>query len=232
MPNTLPRRGNPGRLGNLCGGACRRRRRRGQGFDLTDGGGNLPANQIHPADEGDPSLNLGQLILRQDALEHSTCRSEADDDDVLRVRDVVAEKGPHDAELHFLSGPPVRAHVAAHAGDTRGKVDLAIGVAFQVTPLNQPCEGSLADLVALFGQMRDPKGGVAGIVAGLRYFGEDGVEQFVPQRCRVGDDELINVGIDAICQRQVHQRRSGESNGAGVQRESVANLTVIVVEDQ
>ena len=71
------------------------------------------------------------------------------------------------------------------------KIDLAAGVGFQVTTLDQPRERHLANLVTLPGQVADPECGATGIVAGLRYFGEDGIEQFVAQRCRVGDEELI-----------------------------------------
>ena len=104
--------------------------------------------------------------------------------------------------------------------------------AFQVTPLDQPRERHLADLVALPGQVFDPKGGATGVAAGLRYLDEDGVEQFVAQRGRVRDDEFIDVGVNAICQRQIRQRRAGEGNRAGVQREPVADLAVVVVEDE
>ncbi len=58
----------PGRLGNLVSGACRRRWR--QGFDLADCGCDLPANQVHLADQVDPSLDLGQFVWGQDALEY------------------------------------------------------------------------------------------------------------------------------------------------------------------
>ena len=60
----------PCSLGNLVGGACRRRRWWGRRFGLPDSGCDLPANQVDLADKVDPSLDLGQFVWGQDALEY------------------------------------------------------------------------------------------------------------------------------------------------------------------
>lgn len=43
---------------------------------------------------------------------------------------------------------------------------------------------------------------------------------------------MIDAGVDAVLHREVHQRCAGESNGAGVRGELVANLAIVGIENQ
>ncbi len=62
MPKTLPKEGQPSRLGNLVKGTSSRGRWSGHGFYLPNGGSDLPTNEVHPADQVDPALNLRQFV--------------------------------------------------------------------------------------------------------------------------------------------------------------------------
>ena len=91
------------------------------------------------------------------------------------------------------------------------------GFGFENAALRQPGEGPVPDLVAAPGRVRDPEAGVVHPDI-PRDVGQGGIEQVAPERRRVGHDELLEVGVDAVFEGEFHQHRTGEDDAQRVRR--------------
>ena len=90
------------------------------------------------------------------------------------------------------------------------KIAESVGFgAVYMTGAGTAAERGFPDVLRLIGQVVHP---VTSIVCfrRLRDPGKGGIEQVVPQRCRIDQYEPLEIGVDPVLQRQVHQDRAGE----------------------
>ena len=86
----------------------------------------------------------------------------------------------------------------------------AIVADFQDSVADQPCQCRFPNLVGMPGRMIHPVEGVVGL-PGLRDLGEHRIEQTIPDRRRVDQEQPLGVGVDAVLQSEIHQHRAAES---------------------
>ena len=165
----------------------------------------LPADQVHLADLGDALGSNLQLPAGQNAAEYTACIGKRNDDDIARIRDLIAEQNPHDPQLHFLDSLVVDHRVAPVVKHPHEAVILPS----QNTALDETGKGAFLDLTAMGGRLVDP---VAGVVRlrGLRDAGKRRIEQIILKRCRVDHEEPLRIGVNSALQGQIHQNRAGK----------------------
>ena len=145
--------------------------------------------------------------------------------DVARVRDLFAEEDAHDAQLHFALGLAVDHGVAAGAEDPEEAVILGL----EDAGVDEAAQGFLTELGGALGDALHPVAGVARLVGGD--IGKGRVKEAVAERGGVDQDEVLEVGIDAVLQREVHEDGAGEGTVDG----PVGNVnegTVLVAEQE
>ena len=89
----------------------------------------------------------------------------------------------------------------------------------------------MQDFVAPFGRSFDPETGVVRIGV-LDDVGQNGIEQLVAKRRRIGDDELLRIGIDAVFQCQIRQRRARQDDISRVPRQRAADVPFVGIQDE
>ena len=86
----------------------------GQGrIRRSEGARHRLAYQVKPADQVYSFLDLGKLFMRKQMLEHVSGGGEADDDNIARVRDVIAEQQSHYPEPDFLGDRAINNRVSS-----------------------------------------------------------------------------------------------------------------------
>ena len=85
----------------------------------------------------------------------------------------------------------------------------AIVAEFQNAVIDQPRQCRFPNLVGMPGCAFHPVEGVVG-PACLRDLGKHRIEQRVADRCRVDQKQPVDIGIDAVFQREIHEHRAAE----------------------
>ena len=177
------------------------------------------------------SLRIGQLVSGKDALEHAASRRKADDDDVARSRDVLAEERLHHTGLDILHGLSVDGRITAGPCDRPGRKHEAVGLALQDAVSDQPDERPFADGAASLRRARDPVGRVVrlGLAGNVE---KGGIEQVVVHRLRVDQEEPLGIRVDTVLECQIHQHRAGHHCISLMGGEGMPDATALGIDDQ
>lgn len=180
---------------------------------IADGAGHRLPDQVHAPDQGDTVAHLFELGPGEDLLEHAAGIGQADEDDVARFGDVVPEQHAHDPQPHLLLSLAVHHGIPARP---RHPVRQGHGALLRGSPgcvqdagLHQPGQRRGADALAFPCDAAHP---VLGVVR-LPVLGnprQRRVQQVVPERGRIEQDQLFGVRVDTVLQRQVHEHRAGQ----------------------
>src|SRR6266851_4991718 len=203
--------------------------RGGVGDDEADVGHRLRhrlADQIEPAELLDAGFRLGDLVRAENKAEQAASVDQADQHHIARIGDLIgqhqlAQPRP-DLTLFAVidDGIPARAKypqkpavlLTQHAFcDETLQRNFLIFLAIDAEPLEHRIGGELP----------------AGFGKPLQHI----VEDVVAGRRRVDQDQPFEVGIDAVGERQLHQRRAGEYDIGGRQWQ-IDEFALAVVELQ
>ena len=189
------------------------------------------SHQIEPGNGVDSLLRVGQLVPRQDAFEHAAGRRKADDEDVARLRDVLAEDRPHHPRLDVLGGLSVDHRIAAGTCDQPGQKHEPVGLGLQDAVCDQPFARPCADGAASPRRAHDPVGGVVrfGFAGNVL---QGGIEQVVVHRLRIDQEEALRIGVDTVLERQVRQHGAGNHDVPLMRRERVSNAAALGIDDE
>ena len=152
----------------------------------------------------DPRGGPLQLAPGEQLLEDVARVGEADDGHVARVRNVVAEQHAHDAQLDLALGPAVDHRVAPRLEDP----EEAVVAALEDAALDQPGERLVLDRVGVLPGALHPVARAVRLPAGD--VGQRRIEEAVAGRQVVEQDQVLEVGVDAVLHRQVHQYGAGD----------------------
>ena len=189
------------------------------------------AHQIEPGDGVNTLLHIGVLISRKDALEHAGSRREANDNDIARVRDILAEKRRHHTGPDILLGLPVDGRIATGPCDRSGRKHKAVVLGFQNAASDQPVERLCADGAAAPRREHDPVGGV------VRFGFADnvlkgGIEQVVVHWIPSDQEEPLRIRVDTALERQIHQHGAGNHCIPLMRREGMLNAATLGIHNQ
>ena len=123
----------------------------------------LPADQVHLANLSDALGGARQLPAGKNAAENTACIGKRSDDDIARIRNLIAEQDLHDPQLPFLDRLVVDHRVAPLVEHPHEAVILPL----QNAALDETGERAVPDITGMGGRLVDP---VAGVVClqGLR----------------------------------------------------------------
>ena len=203
-----------GHLGNRLFHAPRRQRR-GDRHRLAGGAhgvGDSLADQVQAPHHVDALGAILAFLAGQQAIQQAASGGQADEHDVARMRDVVAEQHAHDAQAHFLlrlaGRLPVRRRIAPgveHPEREPQSVGAGVRVGLQDAGFAQPRQGARLDAFGVLGEATHPELGAA--LLGVRGDGRQGrIQQIVVERRLVHQRQMAHIGVDAAEQRQVHQQ--------------------------
>ena len=135
---------------------------------------------------------------------------------------------PTPTHLHFALRLAVHCGIAPRTEDPHEAVVAAV----EDAAFDEAVEGAIANCIGVLGRHTlDPVAGVEHLLGGLGDVGEYRIEQHVPDRSGVDEDELVGVGVDAVLEREVHESRACES-ASERPLGHVYELPTFVVEDQ
>ena len=194
-------------------------------FDVADGLGHGLADEVELAHLFDAGGGLLKLAPGEELLEDAAGVGEADDHDVAGVGDLVAEEHAHDAELHLALGLTVDHGVAPGAKDPEEAVFLAL----EDAEGDQAGEGLSLNFLGAQRGLFDPEAGVVLFARGD--LGERRIEQVVAGGGGVEQDEVLEVGVDAVLHGEVHEHAAGEGVVEGPAWD-VREPSVVVVQQE
>ena len=219
------RSGNPARR-------ARGRRPIGLGIGLPNRSGDGLADEVQLRHQIDPVPHLRALAGREELVEDPAGVGQADDHDVARIRDLVAEEDAHDAQSDILShlavgGPVVPG--ARHSARQEKPAGLVVGLENALP--RKTDQRPLVDRLPPVGLTQHPV--VDGVLrGGLRDVGQGWVEQVVAERRRIDQHQSHEIRVDAILQRQIHQHGPGEKNVQPLRRPRLCKVPVLGVEQK
>ena len=168
-----------------------------------------PADQVQILQQIDAIPDLRPLLGCQNGAEYAAGVGQRDHGDVPWIRDVVAEQHAHDPQSGFFDRLPVNSGIAPRPRYRRDEGQEPVRLGSQDAALDQAGQRGAADPVPAPGDPIEPIGRVARLTV-LRDVVERRIEDIVAERRGVHEHQALEIRVDAVLEREIHQHCPGE----------------------